>query len=400
MDRFFNLLSFAFPLIFISAVAQADCAIVQVPNEVVCSGNDNDGFISNQNSVFMEVIETARVRNQGDAIRLDGNNSKVNIFGTVSSSQENGLLVGDATDISVFGPGSITATADGIRALNDLGLNLFGQSSVDSGATGIKASNGADIFTGGGQNITSIGDGIDVQEDAFIDNNGIIHSTGQDGDGVEFDNGTLLNWGDIQSDQGVGVKVSESAAETSHIENVGSILGQIGVFSENELSTASQTINNNGSIVGLSGVAIDLGGGNDVLSMQTGSSIEGNAIFGNGDDLLTFQSGGIFSGLVGDFDLFDGGENFDIVKFFSLDFNNVTGSLTTDEVIFLSIVDGLSEFSVGLKNWERYEFANAQFTTQELIDALSVPLPGSLALLLPVAMAGAAFGAKRRSSRC
>ena len=143
--------------------------------------------------------------------------------------------------------------------------------------------------------------------------------------------GEVSNDGNIDGDsddngEGIGILVSEEAGERTTIRNAsgGTITGSVGVsggiaslqsafpsvdlddlamllnegeddpdflVTPDELDMAAtgagnETVVNNGTITGTSGTALDLGAGNDVLILRTGSVLNGQALGGAGLDRL------------------------------------------------------------------------------------------------------------------
>jgi hypothetical protein len=230
-------------------------------------------------------------------------------------NETGGEIHGTSAGISMGGG---TVSNDGKIAGDGEGIVLvFGGSSI------VNESNGTVI---GGSGIFS---------DRFIGrltNDGVI--TGHDGDGV-----ALLAGGSIVNDRSASIFGRDAAilvganayGAPTTVTNFGSIAGQIGFEVDDRFGISNDTLINAGTITGAGGIAVEFGGGNDLLVVHAGAVFHGEVDGGGGTNQVRFGSPGIhrIGNFIGfeEYYLADGGANSLTVR--AENFTGVTGSVIT-----------------------------------------------------------------------
>jgi len=224
---------------------------------------DYDGHVYNN--------ENGQIYGNNDAVRI-GNSGYVQNYGTIagyndgSSDWSDGIAAGDG--LEVYNYGSIYGDHKGVNVSDGLSLyNYDGGSITGNYDVAISAENRAYIWNDGSGEITSNWNtAIEVEDNANIYNYGNI--TGEDGHGIYFYNGD---------------------GASSYVHNYGSIEGWDGwgIYGND----ASQYVTNqDGYIYGSDG-AINLGAGNDSVTLDGGSLISGDIDLGADSDTLFFGNG-------------------------------------------------------------------------------------------------------------
>jgi autotransporter-associated beta strand protein len=140
--------------------------------------------------------------------------------------------------------------------------------------------------------ITTTGDG------STLTNQGAITTTGPGSFGLDArgSNSTLINSGtiDVSGLNAAGIRSNETTGSTLII-NSGTITTASGpgILGAN----ANITLQDSGNITAGNGVAIQLGGGNNVVSI-TGGQINGNIALGAGNDMVTLFTGSTVTGSI------------------------------------------------------------------------------------------------------
>jgi outer membrane autotransporter protein len=235
------------------------------------------GTLENQGTITAR--ETAITgTNQANRDGITINNS-----GTIVSTT-GAAIVSDLTDSVINNSGTITA--------QDLGIQVV-DSTIDNSGT-LNVSNEGAVA-------------LDAGSDSSVDNSGSIRS-----DGVAIDLGTrstLINSGTIT---GNGTSAVNSGSEVT-IDNSGTITGDgtgvilgsgstltnTGTITGNDgfgiIANGAVSIDNAGSVNGGSTGAIELNGGNNTLTLRTGSDIQGQISSlpagGTGDQLILEETG-------------------------------------------------------------------------------------------------------------
>ena len=306
-----------------------------------------------------------------DGIKTGANASILN-YGEISSGDAltddnkfDGIDIDSATGVSVTNYGSISGGRHGITT--DLGATLVNYGDVTgrngsgfgSDGNGTVINHGTITGAYSGLKPNGDGDGVDIDLIAHIENYGVIQGTGAGGvDKNGFANGSegiALGGGYIFNAEGALVSGANNAvlvddgsdgsglAATTLINN-GTIKGLDG-FGVKFVGEFEDVVINNGLISGSNGQALDLGGGNDRLTLGSASRFEGLVDGGSGYDRVTFddQAGGSFGNsqnfewldvksgswtLTSHNDFSDGGEIFSGARLINQ--GAISGSLTVD----------------------------------------------------------------------
>lgn len=202
--------------------------------------------------------------------------------GTITGTGSDGVRLGD--DAVVENSGTITGGDDGVQVganssvTNTGTITALVAEGINGNEDGVRVENSGTI--------TGFDDAVNLADDAYVLNTGTILSNGTAQDGVDLDSGTVINHGTILSlatADGDGIDFDEGSSGPSFVLNTGLIEGQRGINAD-DLDTQSQTVTNYGTIIGRSGIAISLAGGDDVLELGTGSQIIGAIDLGDGTD--------------------------------------------------------------------------------------------------------------------
>ena len=306
-----------------------------------------------------------------DGIKTGANASILN-YGEISSGDAltddnkfDGIDIDSASGVSVTNYGSISGGRHGITT--DLGATLVNYGDVTgrngsgfgSDGNGTVINHGTITGAYSGLKPNGDGDGVDIDLIAHIENYGVIQGTGAGGvDKNGFANGSegiALGGGYIFNAEGARVSGANNAvlvddgsdgsglAATTLINN-GTIKGLDG-FGVKFVGEFEDVVINNGLISGSNGQALDLGGGNDRLTLGSASRFEGLVDGGSGYDRVTFddQAGGSFGNsqnfewldvksgswtLTSHNDFSDGGEIFSGARLINQ--GAISGSLTVD----------------------------------------------------------------------
>ena len=306
-----------------------------------------------------------------DGIKTGANASILN-YGEISSGDAltddnkfDGIDIDSATGVSVTNYGSISGGRHGITT--DLGATLVNYGDVTgrngsgfgSDGNGTVINHGTITGAYSGLKPNGDGDGVDIDLIAHIENYGVIQGTGAGGvdkngfangsEGIALGGGYIFNAkGALVSGANNAVLVDDGSdgsglAATTLINN-GTIKGLDG-FGVKFVGEFEDVVINNGLISGSNGQALDLGGGNDRLTLGSASRFEGLVDGGSGYDRVTFddQAGGSFGNsqnfewldvksgswtLTSHNDFSDGGEIFSGARLINQ--GAISGSLTVD----------------------------------------------------------------------
>jgi hypothetical protein len=206
--------------------------------------------------------------NRSDVLITTGSASKITVNGDGSSSSSDGVYVrgayGDYTTLEING--DIYANRNGVLTIvgygtSDLLIQIGSESTISSGETGIYAIN--------------LGSGT---TDLVISGN----ISGETRSGVQIiapNNATMT----VES----GVSISG---------DVGIKLGDAAVYGQERITAVELNLNGGAatagaiSIIGTSGVAINLGSQNDIVNISGNVEISGTVDSGEGDDKLTLNN--------------------------------------------------------------------------------------------------------------
>jgi len=315
---------------------------------------------------------------------------KVVNSGTIMAGDE-GIQGGDFVEVE--NSGAITAKEKGIDA-NGRGLILTNEpagSIMSTANEGVEAGDDAIILNAG--EIKAFDDAIQVGENATIVNDGLIENTqtAQDliddpsleaQDAIDIDSGFISNasTGRIISTVDAAIDF-DPTTDASFIDNAGVIKGTIAVNTakaegSDPADEGQQTINNSGLLEGTSGLALDLGLGDDTLNMMMGGTMMGRADFGAGLDSLIFDTNYAFDMDFAGGALLDGGDDFDTVFFDNLLFADLTVKGVAGDTVKFLVFD---TYELNLTSWESFSFSDDR---RVMCDQLTpVPVPAGVVLL-------------------
>jgi hypothetical protein len=256
-----------------------------------------------------------------DAVR-PGANGVINNYGTITAidtSNDPGAdgvdMQGNSATVNNYAGGAITGGRHGITSdVNVIVNNAAGASITGSNGSGVGSDGTGTVVNYGtitGQTapgkVYGDGDGVDIDGLANVQNYGTIRGTGSYGtkpgdaapsqsEGLALGGGSILNVaGALISGGNNGILVDDSngggAPNATTITNAGTIEGLNG-YGIKFIGTQNDTITNTGTITATSGAAVDMGGGNDTLNLQTGSAISGGIDGGSGNDTLHLSGTG------------------------------------------------------------------------------------------------------------
>lgn len=267
-----------------------------------------------------------------DAIRAGGNGT-VNNWGKIISNaaapddSKDGIDFQDhAGTVNNYAGGVISGARHGITSdvdvnvYNEAGASITGRngSGVGSDGNGTVLNYGTITGTIDDVSENGDGDGVDIDFKANITNFGTIQGTGAKGEkdgspntseGIAAGGGTIINGSAnaVISGKDNAILIDDSNASdapyATQITNLGTIRGEDG-FGIRIIGTQNDTIQNAGLIEGANGEAVDLGGGDDTLIVNTGGKFIGLVDGGAGTDTVDLDGTGTFAGGV-NFEILD-----------------------------------------------------------------------------------------------
>lgn len=369
------------------------------------------------------IIEAA----EADAIR-PGEGATVTNFGiicvgTVTAGTCSGGVTGESDDGidwqdhagTIVNSGVISGQRHGttsdadVDVTNESGGVIVGRngSGVGSDGDGTVVNRGTITGAHDGVATDGDGDGVDIDFIADITNFGTIEGTGAAGNGSDGKpntaQGLALGGGTVDNKAGAvvtgaadGVLVDDSstggAFAATSIANAGRIEGFDG-YGIRLVGTRDDTVTNSGIIAGTT-AAIDLGDGNDLLKLDTGSSITGLSDGGEGFDTLDILGAVTLGETI----------NFEQLILESASLLDLAFDLHIDELLD-AIIDGNRITNIAGNGFNFfYDPTNAENAylgarTYLLADGgrlTAVPEPASLGLLVP-ALLLTVTGLRRRS---
>ncbi|WP_374695133.1 autotransporter outer membrane beta-barrel domain-containing protein [Snodgrassella alvi] len=285
----------------------------------------------------------------GIIVSNGANTTDINISQLKESSEIRGGAAGISTVNS--GTGSTTINTAGKVIADGPGIN----------GTGISAYNGE---TANAINITQTTGSIEGKEtgiaatnlgkgDTKITTGGDV--TGTSGAGIQATN---IDWADSGEKRGIavnqtggsitggtdGISAINMTGGAVSIETSGKVAGGTGAgISTNGLpaSNSSIILNKGADVSAASGIAIEDGDSNSLVTINSGAKVTGNINLGHGSDILTINNGADITGLT----MLDGGNDIDNGKDSSNDQlylnTNLRGSSTSN-----------SAGDAGIVNWE------------------------------------------------
>ncbi|WP_448109809.1 autotransporter outer membrane beta-barrel domain-containing protein [Pseudomonas azerbaijanoccidentalis] len=304
------------------------------------SGNlliDNSGIIRSTTGQGLDLdalrsagITTTIINRAGGLIRGDasdgmktGANATITNYGEISTGDSHnadekfdGVDIDSATGVTVTNYGTISGGRHGITT--DLGATLtnYGQitgrngSGFGSDGDGTVINHGTITGAYSGLQPNGDGDGVDIDKIAHIENYGTIQGVGAGGvdkngfangsEGIALGGGYVLNAnGAMISGANSAILVDDgsggSGLAATTLENFGTIQGLDG-FGVKFVGEFADSVINGGTISGSNGLALDLGGGNDNLTLRNGSRFIGAVDGGSGYDRVVMDdaAGGSF----------------------------------------------------------------------------------------------------------
>jgi len=298
---------------------------------------DNSGIIRSTTGQGLDLnalrstgVTTTIINRAGGLIRGDasdgmktGANASITNYGEISTGDSHnadqkfdGIDIDSASGVTVTNYGTITGGRHGITT--DLGATLtnYGHvtgrngSGFGSDGDGTVINHGTITGAYSGLQPNGDGDGVDIDNIAHIENYGTIQGVGAGGvDKNGFTNGSegiALGGGYVLNAQGAMISGATSAIlvddgsggsglAATALENFGTIQGLDG-FGVKFVGEFADSVVNGGTISGSNGLALDLGGGNDSLSLRNGSRFIGTVDGGSGYDRVVMDdaSGGSF----------------------------------------------------------------------------------------------------------
>ena len=269
--------------------------------------NRADGLIRGDASDGMKTGANATITNYGEISTGDSHNA---------DEKFDGIDIDSASGVSVTNYGVISGGRHGITT--DLGATLinYGQitgrngSGFGSDGDGTVINHGTITGAYSGLQANGDGDGVDIDKVAHIENYGTIQGVGAGGvdkggfangsEGIALGGGYILNASNalisgadsaILVDDGSG----GSGLAATTLENFGTIQGLNG-FGVKFVGEFADNVINGGTISGSNGLALDLGSGNDSLTLRNGSRFVGVVDGGSGYDRVVMEdaAGGSF----------------------------------------------------------------------------------------------------------
>ena len=298
---------------------------------------DNSGTIRSTTGQGLDLdalrsdgVKTTIINRAGGLIRGDasdgmktGANATISNYGEISTGDSHnadqkfdGIDIDTATGVSVTNYGVISGGRHGITT--DLGATLvnYGQitgrngSGFGSDGDGTVINHGTITGAYSGLQANGDGDGVDIDKIAHIENYGTIQGVGAGGvdkggfangsEGIALGGGYILNARDaLISGANSAILVDDgsggSGLAATTLVNFGTIQGLDG-FGVKFVGEFADNVINGGTISGSNGLALDLGGGNDSLTLRNGSRFVGVVDGGSGYDRVVMDdaAGGSF----------------------------------------------------------------------------------------------------------
>lgn len=331
-------------------------------------------------SLRSEGVQTTLINREGGLIRGEfsdgmktGSNATILNYGEISSGDAltddnkfDGIDIDSATGVTVTNHGTLSGGRHGMTT--DLGATLvnYGEVTGRNGSGFGSDGNGTVINYGtitgaySGLKPNGDGDGVDIDLIAHIENYGVIQGTGAGGvdkngfangsEGIALGGGYLYNAaGALISGANNAVLVDDGSdgpgVAATRLINNGTIKGLDG-FAVRFVGEFDDVVSNKGLISGSNGLALDLGGGDDHLTLGSASRFDGLVDGGSGYDRVTLDdpAGGRFGNsqnvewldvksgswtLTSHNDFSDGGEVFSGARLVNL--GAISGAITVDE---------------------------------------------------------------------
>jgi outer membrane autotransporter protein len=280
--------------------------------------------INNRAGGLIQAMDADAVRpGEGGVVNNDGriiSYAPANTSGDPDDDPSNdGVdLQGHAATVNNNAGGLISGARHGITSDVDVNVtNAAGGTIIGRNGSGVGSDGDGTVVNRGtitgAIDTTSVngdGDGVDIDGKAQITNYGTIQGVGAKGqkdgsantsEGVAVGGGTIRNMtaGSLISGQTNGILVDDSNAGNAPaptvILNNGTIRGVTG-FGIKLIGNQADNVTNAGLIQGGNGLALDMGGGDDTLTVQGGASFAGLVDGGAGTDTVQLLGTGTFAG--------------------------------------------------------------------------------------------------------
>ncbi len=223
----------------------------------------------------------------GSGVNVDGVNASV----TAGITNAAGAIIrGGVTAVSTTGDGD-GIDVDGVLTLSNSGDVLgLGARGGTNNAEGIAAGGGSIANLAGGRIIGSTLLADAPNSDPARAGNGILIDDSNGGNAIAAT--SIANAGLIEGKSGFAAKMIGGFAD-SIANQAGGILRGNSAEAAVQTGSGADSVSNAGIIANLgSGGAIDLGDGNDTLTLLTGGSVVGGMQGGANTDMLVFDLGG------------------------------------------------------------------------------------------------------------
>jgi subtilase-type serine protease len=291
---------------------------------------DNSGVIRSTTGQGLDLdalrsaaVKTTIINRAGGLIRGEasdgmktGANASLTNYGEISTGDSHnadekfdGVDIDTASGVSISNYGVISGGRHGITT--DLGATLinYGQvtgrngSGFGSDGDGTVINHGTITGAYSGLQANGDGDGVDIDNLAHIENYGTIQGVGAGGvdkggfangsEGIALGGGSILNAsGALISGADSAILVDDGSGNSglaaTTLENFGRIEGLNG-FGVKFVGEFADSVINGGTISGSNGLALDLGGGDDRLTLRNGSRFIGIVDGGSGTDRLVMD---------------------------------------------------------------------------------------------------------------
>ena len=320
----------------------------------------------------------------------------------------NGTLINKTGGV-ISGQRHGTTSDVDVNVTNETGALIVGRngSGVGSDGTGTVVNHGTIRGAYDGLAANGDGDGVDIDFIANVTNFGVIEGTGAAGVGSDglpnTSEGIAIGGGVVDNKSGArvtgaatGILVDNSSQGGSFapttITNAGRIEGLSG-YGIRLLGDQTDTIRNSGIIAGTVS-ALAMGGGNDLLQLGTGSTIQGKADGGDGFDTIEIM-GNVTLGETINFERFilDTGAILNLA--FEFHIEDLIGAMINGDTIaniigngfdfYYNVRESANDYLMG----KTYQLAGGGML-------IAVPEPMTLGLFLPPLVALFA-GARRRT---
>ncbi|MEE4537063.1 MAG: hypothetical protein V2J51_01040 [Erythrobacter sp.] len=288
----------------------SDESFTLLGGNLTVNGALTNTFVAGGEGAILAISDTGSIAvEEGAAFQATTDDASLSNAGTLGSDDGDVVEAIGVDGFTLDNSGTIAAVSDGSVGVVAVGEDFAINNTID----GV---------------ISAAGDGANAvfaEGSGVIDNDGSIETAGDGsaalllvGDVELVNSGTVSANSDGEGEGGIGVLLDGGADVTN--EAGGSITGDIAILAigaDNEDDDASNTVANFGSLTGTSGLAVDLGEGDDFFQVWDDSTVDGTVDGGEGTDSLVFGNTGAdpFSRDVTDFAIDDQFVNFETIGF-------------------------------------------------------------------------------------